>query len=201
MATWKNVEIGLSVCVWMNQLGAVVDGVICGQVADTVEKSMAQIFAPRNMSEGEIDFMLIAGRLRAERERCALTQSAVADCVGASKRTVQHWESGASAPTAGDLAAMSLLGFDVRWVVTGSRDYEPPEPLSPEEQVMLLHWRAASRDTRNAALGALVGATAAQGTKQVFHGPVGGVSSGRGVGAGVVHQDINVHKAPKKRKG
>lgn len=148
--------------------------------------------------------MSIADRLREERESRGLTQPAVADCVGSTKRTVQHWESGASAPTAGDLAQMALLGFDVRYIVTGSRDYAAPEPLSAEEQVLLLHWRAASRDTRNAALGALIGAASSARTKQVFNAPVGGVAQGQAtVGPVTIHQAgapyrVATKRAPKK---
>lgn len=145
--------------------------------------------------------MSIADRLREERDSRGLTQTAVADCVGSTKRTVQHWESGASAPTAGDLAQMALLGFDVRYIVTGSRDYAAPEPLSAEEQVLLLHWRAASRDTRNAALGALIGAGVAPRTKQVFHGPVGGVAEGQAtVGGVVIHSTPGPYQVPQRRR-
>lgn len=123
----------------------------------------------------------IAERLRAEREARGLTQTQVADAVGASKRTLQHWENGQSAPTAGDLACMALLGYDVRYVITGNRDYAPPPPLSAEEQVLLGHWRAASKATKNAALGALIGATVGAATRhvqQTIHGSVGHLTTG-----------------------
>lgn len=133
----------------------------------------------------------IADRLRAEREARGLTQPQVADCVGASKRTVQHWESGVSAPTAGDLSAMALLGFDVRYVITGNRDYVPPPPIDAEEQALLLHWRAASRPAKNAALGALLGAGLGrqQSVEQVFNAGVGQVVQGNSSHSRVVLTD------------
>lgn len=123
--------------------------------------------------------MSIGDRLRAERETRGLTQSAVADQAGASKRTVQNWESGASAPTAADLEALAKLGFDVRFVVTGERDYSPPPPLAAEEIELLDDWRRASREAKNAARGALLGAeVGAVRTQQIFKGAVGQVVKG-----------------------
>lgn len=100
----------------------------------------------------------IGERLKAERDRLGRTQPDFAALAGASKRTLQDWERGVSSPTAAALKALSASGVDVRWVITGSRDYEPPPALTAEEQVLLERWREASREVRNAAFGALLGA-------------------------------------------
>lgn len=118
--------------------------------------------------------MDIAERLKSERERIGLTQTAFGALGGAGKTTVIAWERGTAHPNASFLAAIAEAGVDVCYVITGSRDYEPPPKLTAEEQVLLDHYRAASREVRNAALGALLGARSSEGTpKQVFHGPVG----------------------------
>lgn len=60
-------------------------------------------------------------------------------------------------------------GIDAAFVVTGQRDYEPPPPLSAEEQVFLDYFRKASPETRRAALGALIGASAEDSKRQPRH--------------------------------
>lgn len=94
------------------------------------------------------------------------------------KTTVQAWERGAAFPNALFLEAVAQRGADVRFIVTGARDYEPPPPLSAEEQTLLDRWREASREVKNAAMGALLGADAARGARQMFAGKVGHVTQG-----------------------
>lgn len=64
---------------------------------------------------------MIGDRLREERERLKMTQPVFAEAAGARKRTLIDWEKGASSPTAVQLSALSTIGVDVTYVVTGSR--------------------------------------------------------------------------------
>lgn len=118
--------------------------------------------------------MDIAERLKAERERLGMSQTAFGQVGDAGKTTVIAWERGTAFPNAAFLARVAELGVDVRYVITGSRDYVPPLPLKPDEQVLLDYYRAASRDVRSAALGALIGAqpSSSGAARQVFHGKV-----------------------------
>lgn len=88
------------------------------------------------------------------------------------------WERGTASPNAAFLAKVAALGVDVQYVITGSRDYTPPPPLSAEEQTVIGYWREASPETRRAALGALIGARPGASPRQVFHGAVGNVVHG-----------------------
>lgn len=64
---------------------------------------------------------MIGDRLREERERIGLTQPTFAAAAKASKRTVIEWEKGATSPSAVQLAALSTIGIDVGYVLTGKR--------------------------------------------------------------------------------
>lgn len=101
---------------------------------------------------------MIGARLREERERLGLTQPDFAAVAGAKKRTLIDWEQSVSSPTAVQLAALARIGADVRYIVTGDRNYEPPPPLTAEEQTMLGYFRQAEPAVRRAAMGALLGA-------------------------------------------
>ncbi|MEQ1686718.1 MAG: helix-turn-helix transcriptional regulator [Burkholderiaceae bacterium] len=133
--------------------------------------------------------MDIASRLKAERERLGLSQTAFGAVGDAGKTTVIGWERGTAFPNAAFLAQVAELGVDVRYVITGSRDYEPPEGLKPDEQVLLDYYRAASREIRNAAMGVLIGAQPGA-PRQVFHGKVGTAVAGD-------LKTLNLNKRPK----
>lgn len=125
--------------------------------------------------------MSIGSRLRESREALGITQSVLAAELHTTNRTVQNWEHDVSSPPAEVLAAMANLGLDIRYVVTGKRDYQPPPPLTAEEQTLLDRWREASRDTKNAVMGALLGVSASRPrtvVRQNFAGPVGQVTTG-----------------------
>jgi transcriptional regulator with XRE-family HTH domain len=134
----------------------------------------------------------------------------VAELVSSSERTVNDWERDVSSPKAAVLAALAAHGLDVRYIVTGSRDYAPPEPLSSEEQVLLSHWRAASRPVRTAALAVLLSDSAAQrprtemnfnaGVNQVVHGD-SNISAGRFVMQAPGVYPVKSRKASKKAPG
>ena len=62
----------------------------------------------------------VCSRLKEERRRLKIGQDAVADECGVSKRTVGRWENDTPIPS-NQLQYLSRLGFDVLYVVTGSR--------------------------------------------------------------------------------
>lgn len=109
-----------------------------------------------------------------------------------------NYEAGKRQPDAEYLAQAAGLGMDVRYVITGSRDYEPPEPLSADEYALLAHWRAASYETRKAAMGALVGASTRGSAKMQFRGPVGAIHNNQGTTH--VQSTMNVTMPAKLRK-
>lgn len=92
----------------------------------------------------------IGTRLRAERERLALTQAALGDLADASKRTVIDWEKGVSSPTATQLLALDAAGADVLYIVTGQRSQAlPPAATLPQDERMLLDaYRACAPEAR-----------------------------------------------------
>lgn len=58
-----------------------------------------------------------------------MTQSAFAAAASAGKRTLIEWEKGATSPNAVQLSALSSIGVDVRFVVTGEREALVAEDL------------------------------------------------------------------------
>lgn len=71
--------------------------------------------------EESAEISMIGDRLREERERLGLNQPDFAAAAGAAKRTLIEWEKGSTSPTAVQLSALSKVGVDVLYVVTGSR--------------------------------------------------------------------------------
>lgn len=65
--------------------------------------------------------MGISERLREERLRLNLTQAALAEAAGTTKKTQINWEQGVSLPSADALAAYQAAGVDVLYVLTGTR--------------------------------------------------------------------------------
>ena len=66
-------------------------------------------------------FVTIGGRLKQERQRLGLSQTAFAEIASASKRSAIGWEKDASSPNATALSAFADAGVDVLYVVTGRR--------------------------------------------------------------------------------
>ena len=107
--------------------------------------------------------MDISTRLQEERKRLGLTQESVAAQLGATKRSVINWEGGAALPGAEVLARYAAAGADVLYILTGQHagGVKPAPTLTAEEETMLGYFRDASKEVRRAALGALLGASAA----------------------------------------
>lgn len=62
---------------------------------------------------------MIGERLKQERERLGMTQPAFAEAAGAAKRTLIEWEKGTTSPNSVQLSALSSVGVDVYYVLTG----------------------------------------------------------------------------------
>jgi transcriptional regulator with XRE-family HTH domain len=116
---------------------------------------------------------LVGSRLKSARQALGLSQAALAETAGVSREQWGIYERGGSAPGSEVLAGAAKAGIDVRYVITGTRDYEPPKALTAEEQTLLSLWRSASSDTRKATLGALVGARPSARTAVLIKGNVG----------------------------
>ncbi len=113
-------------------------------------------------------------RLREERERLRLNQTAFAAAGGVTKKTQMLYESGERFPDIRYLAAVQEIGCDTHYIVTGLRDGAAPVTLTSDEQLLLERYRASPAALRDAALRVLLGGDVApkhQG--QVFNGPVG----------------------------
>lgn len=63
--------------------------------------------------------MGISNRLQEERKRLGLTQQALAEKLGATKRSVINWEGGVASPSADTLTQYASVGVDVLYVLTG----------------------------------------------------------------------------------
>lgn len=63
----------------------------------------------------------IGARLREERERLGMSQTQFAGLGEASKRAQINYEQGDSTPDASYLAAVSRVGVDVQYIITGMR--------------------------------------------------------------------------------
>lgn len=80
-------------------------------------------------------------RLREERERLGLTQAGVADLVDSTNRTVHSWEQGVSTPNAHHLAVLRHRGFDVLYLLSGSRSEDFDHALTEREFEWLSFYR------------------------------------------------------------
>ena len=92
---------------------------------------------------------MIGIRLKEERERLALTQEAWGAIAGAARRTVSDWEKGVSSPNTVQLSALSEMGLDVLYVVTGARSAVLPG-LTPEETALVDNFRHSPPEARKA---------------------------------------------------
>ncbi|AVO33025.1 transcriptional regulator [Ottowia oryzae] len=131
------------------------------------------------------DLFTIGARLKAERERIGLAQTAFAALADAGKRTQIDWEKGVSSPTAAQLARFAASGVDVLYVITGvyAGGVKPAPTITAEEEALLTLFRAAQPAVRGAAIGALMGA------------PSGGMTQtqyGSGTQLGHVTGDVNI---------
>lgn len=92
--------------------------------------------------------MPIGKRLREERERLGLSQTAFAAIAGTTKQTLFSWETGKTAPDGFQLAALATSGADVLYILTGQRTGgasapPPPSAVSEGDRTLLDNFHAA----------------------------------------------------------
>jgi hypothetical protein len=99
------------------------------------------------MSSPESLQSTIGNRLKQERKRLQMTQKQAA---AASQTFAEHWgrcERGVAQVGTPILSRFGAHGADVHFILTGNRAYA----LSPEEQTLLLRYRASTPEMRSAA--------------------------------------------------
>lgn len=82
----------------------------------------------------------IGERLKEERERLGLTIPEFAEAAGSKKNTVIDWQKDVSSPPAIKLSALTSIGVDVMYVLTGQRtniEYS----LNRKEEALLDNYR------------------------------------------------------------
>nr|WP_308907891.1 helix-turn-helix transcriptional regulator [Pseudomonas canadensis] len=93
----------------------------------------------------------IGARLRQQRAQAGLTQDQLAEHLGVSKRTQGNYESGASDPPASYLSiAGETLGFDVLYIVSGTRTTLKTDALSEAEDSIVQQYRSIPADDQRA---------------------------------------------------
>lgn len=95
--------------------------------------------------------ILVGARLKEERERLGLSQNALAEAAGVSKRSVAAWEGGESTPGADDIAQLMGHGVDVLYVIAGSKTPRAADALSPEEAALVDNYKHSDEEGRAAA--------------------------------------------------
>jgi transcriptional regulator with XRE-family HTH domain len=125
----------------------------------------------------------IGARLREERERLAMSQTQFAGLGEASKRAQINYEQGDSTPDASYLLAISKVGADVQYIVTGVRS---AQSLQRDELDLLEGYRAMDAVTKNRTLGFVLAGDGAPlqkgGVVQTIHS-----SSGQVAGRNIVN--------------
>lgn len=91
-------------------------------------------------------------RLKTERKRLKLKQSALAEAGGVTTQSQIQYEKGRMRPSVTYLEAIARAGVDVLYVLTGERS---DMALSPEERDLLRLYRGASLPGKAAAVAAL----------------------------------------------
>lgn len=113
-----------------------------------------------------MSLQLFSERLKDDRVQRGLTQDQMALAIKMSKRSYCAYEAGETSPSAKLLAALTSMGSDIGYLLTGQRTsgVNPTVPaLTADEQELLELFRAAPLAVKAAAIGALHGAAAAPG--------------------------------------
>ncbi|CQQ60750.1 helix-turn-helix transcriptional regulator [Yersinia enterocolitica] len=119
----------------------------------------------------------IGGRIREERERIGLSQMAFGEIGGVKKLAQLKYEQGGRAPDALYLEAISRVGVDVQFVVTGVRSVAA---LTKDEEELISYYRSAPLAVKQAVFAALsVGNPPESGTTVKVTGGTGQRIAGR----------------------
>ena len=154
---------------------------------------------------------MIGERLKEERKRLGLSQEEFAQQAGVTRRPYAEWESGNTAPTAVQLAALGEIGVDVQYVVLGVRAgqgvgqaavhqavLDAVELLSLDGKVDAQQLaKAVVKLCARSALGADQAHPAQGGVRQIFKGSVG-----QSVQGNITHHEpvtFNVGQRAKKK--
>lgn len=84
--------------------------------------------------------------MRAQREVLGISQQELADRLGVQRNTIGSWERGIHYPSGEFMANALDWGFDLYYLVTGSRSIEAIRELSAREAALLDNYRNASQD-------------------------------------------------------
>lgn len=136
----------------------------------------------------------IGERLKDERDRLGLNQTAFGAIGGVLKQAQLKYEKGERFPDASYLAAIAKVGADVQYIVTGAHC---PGSLSADENELLEKFRTAPLAVKAAAIGALTAGGESQNkpAKQVFHGAVGQAIEGGITNSGSTTFNVGSSKA------
>lgn len=96
----------------------------------------------------------LGDRLREERERMGLNQTDFAKLAGGSRSAQASYERGEKVPGGGYLTAMSSVGVDILYVLSGQRTPRTGN-LSGDEEELILAYRTAPLAVKAAVLAAL----------------------------------------------
>ncbi|MFJ3047000.1 helix-turn-helix domain-containing protein [Herbaspirillum chlorophenolicum] len=113
----------------------------------------------------------IGERLKAERTRLGFNQTEFAAIGGVQRRAQLFYEQDERRPDAGYLQAVSRLGVDVQFVVTGAPS---SQALTDEEALLLDGFRKLDIKNKARVLGVVEGATPADENRKATHVTVGG---------------------------
>lgn len=121
-------------------------------------------------------------RVREERERLGLSQTAFGAVGGASKRTQIGWEGGRSSPTLDAIVAWAKIGVDVQYLATGMRS---AAALTRDEEALLVHFRAAPNSVRTFIFNAF--------EERLVLNSKGPLATFGGENKGVVTENLTIH--------
>ncbi|KWC65044.1 helix-turn-helix domain-containing protein [Burkholderia ubonensis] len=134
-------------------------------------------------------------RLKEERQRLGMNQTAFAALGGVSKDAQLNYENGSRRPDSTYLEAVAAHGVDVLYVLTGQRNVTA---LSVDETDLVRRYREAPEAVRAAALAALAAGATPSRYQQNFEG----ATIGQQVAGDVTTPfTINMGSARKKKKG
>ncbi len=101
--------------------------------------------------------MTMGDRLKEERLRLGVSQTALAERCGVTKNTQLAYEKGERSPDGAYFAIAVELGIDLLYVVTGERKPESAGAFTAEEADLLRLYRGLSDDDRNGAARMITG--------------------------------------------